>query len=464
MRIRPVKVLSYRQTFPARGGVQASPKHLPKGVCILPNGEHVVRRGRYFPTLENMAAIVWGHIKYYLPFYQFEARFREKLFQFNSRRLGYTAGQIKNHDIFEIYPDRDGKHIAAGLREVPVTQLVVAGDGPGEPDMSGNLMISPVKKVFEAAHKANTRVFLIGGGDNVYPVMSLKNAKSSLGRPISHIPHQNDFMFFCGNHEAWGDIYGVFQNPEIHAMMGQPPHLYYSLVFEHLNTRVICLDSGAKGKVLDERQIAWFERQLREAKRLDQEPLVMLHHPPILNGIETHTPMWKTLEPLLVEHRVTKLIGFHEHNYQRYQKSYALENGKTHVIDFLVQGNFGAFTHATHHIGKKGLLKTLFGWIPVIKRIWNDERKITPLFLCPTPQESRDFFTWFRLPFLGWKVPIPSILEWWWSLRDKPPFFKGFTLVERPTPDHRLRLHHYVRSHYKEATCVVDEVLAPKAE
>lgn len=459
MRLRPTSVLNYRQTFRREPQVFTSPARLPKGVCILPNGEHVIRRGRYFPTLENMAAITWGHIKYFLPFYHFEARFREKLFQFNAGRLGYTAAQIQAHEIFEIYPDRVGKHVQGGLRDTPVSQLVVVGDGPGEPDMSGNLMISPVSKVFEAVHKERARVFLIGGGDNVYPVMSLKNAKSSLGRPMSHIPHQNDFMFFCGNHEAWGDIYGVFQNAAIHAMMGQPPHLYYALVFEHLNTRVICLDSGAKGKVLDDRQVAWFKRQLSEAKRLGQEPLVMLHHPPLLNGIETQTPMWKTLEPLLVAHRVKKLFGFHEHNYQRYRKEYALENGETHAIDFLVQGNFGAFTHATHHIGKKSLLKKWFGWIPVIKKIWSNERQVTPLFLCPTPEESRNFFTWFRLPWVGLRVPIPSFLEWWWALRDKPPFFKGFTLVEKPTPENELRLHHYVRSHYREATCVVDEVM-----
>jgi hypothetical protein len=110
---------------------------------------------------------------------------------------------------------------------------------------------------------------------------------------------------------------------------------------------IVGIDTGITNS-LDEAQGRW----LREMSRIDKAKLLITGKPFYVNGEEHDTPIegGGSVLPIVNEraHRYAAVIGGDVHNFERYPIH--LKDGR--VIQHLVNGAAGAYTHATHKIPK----------------------------------------------------------------------------------------------------------------
>jgi acid phosphatase type 7 len=109
---------------------------------------------------------------------------------------------------------------------------------------------------------------------------------------------------------------------------GEPP--WYS--FDIGTTHFVALDSNS---YKNPGQLAWFERDLREARRRGARALfVYAHEGPASSGLHgDNSTCVREYVPLMERYRVSMFFGGHDHDYER---------GRTGALDYVVTGGGGA--------------------------------------------------------------------------------------------------------------------------
>jgi hypothetical protein len=165
------------------------------------------------------------------------------------------------------------------------------------------------------SHQINRLVqrphFGIGLGDIIYPDGESSVADPYLFKPMEVILKNIPFYPALGNHDWHVD---PDQNFEKEWKLQNNEH-YYS--FDYANAHFIALDTRSGSMFEKDKQLAWFENDLKQAQGKYDWIFVYFHH----NGITcTYKPVYKDvveMYPLFARYNVDIVFNGHAHTYER---------------------------------------------------------------------------------------------------------------------------------------------------
>jgi hypothetical protein len=248
----------------------------------------------------------------------------------------------------------------------------------------------------------NLADFAIISSDVVYPAGELMDYERAVYRPY----HGMDIPIYAipGNHDWYDDLHGFLLNftyPAAHepggllqrelaampwgawfspqlwwnqvawlrrryqletlgGLPGRPETQqrlsFFELAFEEAPLTVLGLDNGVIGSI-DDRQYAWLERRLRQARETDHLIVVLVGMPLYVDarfaGQQQPSPVtlvrgrisygMREIYELLRRYKVDLVIGGDTHAYQRYEVHYIAEDGQPATMHHIVNGGGGAY-------------------------------------------------------------------------------------------------------------------------
>jgi hypothetical protein len=178
----------------------------------------------------------------------------------------------------------------------------------GEPVATGGFPLITAHQINNLPERPN---FGIGLGDIIYPDGKSFFADAYLFKPLEVILKNIPFYPALGNHDWHVD---PDHNFEKEWKLQNNEH-YYS--FDYVNAHFIALDTRSGEMFEQEKQMAWFENDLKEAQGKYDWIFVYFHH----NGLTcTYKPVYDdvvNMYPLFAKYNVDIVFNGHAHTYER---------------------------------------------------------------------------------------------------------------------------------------------------
>ncbi len=277
----------------------------------------------------------------------------------------------------------------------------VVGD-TGEGDRSQDVIIDDLNTMPMTYPDS---LFMLNLGDVVYPDGSRSDYEKRFFYPYRHYPLP--ILAVTGNH----DWYSYLNGYERHFLEISPaaklfgrtqvlqPNIYYFI--ETKRARVICLDSGKKGRINPE-QLAWLQ-QVCSMEPSDKPKILALHHP-LYSNDKRNRKLADVLEPIINQHEIRLVLSAHVHNYQKYE---IVDQQTGHTTVHIVSGAGGAGLSPTQNLRELKLVTEFY----------------------PSVAESRGKFP----RFLFFTPPAPIT-----TCSDSYPYYKSFVNVSIRSSGFRL--------------------------
>ena len=178
----------------------------------------------------------------------------------------------------------------------------------GEPVATGGFPLITAHQINNLSKRPN---FGIGLGDIIYPDGKSFFADAYLFKPMEVILKNIPFYPALGNHDWHVD---PDHNFEKEWKLQNNEH-YYS--FDYANTHFIALDTRSGELFEQDKQLAWFENDLKQAQGNYDWIFVYFHH----NGLTcTYKPVYESvvdMYPLFAKYNVDIVFNGHAHTYER---------------------------------------------------------------------------------------------------------------------------------------------------
>ncbi len=236
-------------------------------------------------------------------------------------------------------------------------------------------------------------------GDVVYPDGNASDYTKRFFVPYEDYPLP--IYATTGNHDWYGELEGyqrhfmatsnivkVFQRRPVNQ-----PNVYFFIETQTL--RIICLDSGKKGKKIDDVQLRWL-RAVCELEPTDKRKILLLHHPLYSKG--KRNKLARQLDPVINKYRIPLVIAAHVHDYEKYTIS---NDANGHTTVHVVNGGGGAGVSPTDGLA--------------------NNPEFQPDDFYPSAQESKTKFK----KVLG-LFRAPAVFR---NCRDEYPYYKSFLNV-----------------------------------
>jgi hypothetical protein len=215
--------------------------------------------------------------------------------------------------------------------------------------------------VKEAAVKQDPRPYRFaalgdwGAGTPFQRDVAAQMINTSRKQPFQTVLMLGDNIYPDGNIKKWGDayftrIYGPLEKAGVHFVVAlgnhdvlkdyqkdqirffRMPGSYYTVLPAESSVQYFVIDSNSFAR--DKAQQQWLEKRLSGSKAPCK--IVLGHHPIHSSGVHgSSSGLKKTLEPLLIRHRVTLYLAGHDHNYERFTPIQG--------VGYMVSGGGGAY-------------------------------------------------------------------------------------------------------------------------